>query len=139
MKYKGKELLEITEPQVFSPPKKMLVINELDDAFKEEYVVAIIDNGTNYRVIVEEGTCKFTCYQACYEIPEDPKPRIATRRELSKWLAQGNGEFIQPHVISSNFSYCPGDEDNTVEGHYQVRKWDDTDWHEPDVQYMGIE
>ena len=34
MKYKGIELKEITEPQIFNPPKKMLVWDREQDELK---------------------------------------------------------------------------------------------------------
>lgn len=142
MKYKGIELVEITEPQVFSPPRDMLVVDELDDEPKEKSVVAIIDNGTNHRVIVQEGACKFTCYQLCFEIPEEPKPRRATLRELAKWCAQGNGQIQDANQLNCVFTgldYGPDCDDRAAPDIYKVRKWDDRDWHEPDVQYMGLE
>ena len=140
MKYKGIELVELTKPQIFDPPKKMLVWGDNDkEAYVENiYVIGPSSMDLPVRAISEDGRLGTHCYKHCAEIPE-PKQRIVTHREFSKWLAQGNGEYIEPHVISSNFSYCPGNEDDTVECHYQVRKWDDTEWHEPTVDYMGIE
>ena len=48
MQYKGIELVEIMEPQIFNPPKKMLVWNDLSQKPKEAYVVAIIPNCSAY-------------------------------------------------------------------------------------------
>lgn len=84
------------------------------------------------------------------------KPRRATNRELSKWLGQGHGEYIY-QVDLANYTYTYDDmskvniasntytydgisgEKNEVPSYVKVRKWEDADWHEPTVDYMGIE
>ena len=32
-----------------------------------------------------------------------------------------------------------GYEKQTLQSELRVRKWDDTEWHDPDVEYMSIE
>jgi hypothetical protein len=140
MKYKGKELKEITTPQVFDPPKQMFVWdNDVKcDVPLVQTVYAVIRtvNGTTQVV----GAVSLR-WQHCAEIPEEVKPRRATIREFSKWLAQGKGEYkTGTGLILTSFSYDNGWKiDEPVDSAYMVRKWDDTDWHEPTVDYMGIE
>ena len=74
------------------------------------------------------------------ELPDPPKPRRATNRELSRWLAQGNGEYrdtcIARTLCTANFTYAINKCDNTLEPFIEVRKWNDTEWHEPTVEYL---
>ena len=147
MKYKGIELKQITTSQIFDPPKEMLVWDYVDSAPFKMPVHAIVASKT-FPVIAEEGD-----YQYCAEIPEEPKSRRVTNRELSKWLAKGHGECMNPNsdsysyddlskanLASSTYTYSGISEANKkVPFYVRVRKWDDVDWHEPTVDYMGIE
>ena len=147
MKYKGIELKEITTSQIFDPQKEMLVWNYVDSTPFKVTVHAIVASKT-FPVIAKEGD-----YQYCAEIPEEPKPRRVTNRELSKWLAKGHGECMNPNsdsysyadlskanLSSSTYTYGGISEANKkVPFYVKVRKWDDVDWHEPTVDYMGIE
>lgn len=150
MKYKGIELKEITTSQIFDPPKEMLVWNCAYSTPFKVTVHAIVASKT-FPVIAKEGD-----YQYCAEIPEEPKSRRVTNRELSKWLAKGHGECIN-QVDYANYTYTYDDLSqancasntytydgisggkNEVPSYVKVRKWDDVDWHEPTVDYMGIE
>lgn len=75
-----------------------------------------------------------------HEIPEEPKKR-ATNRQLAKWCAEGNGQihYIGAANTHSFYSYQHEIDEIYVTNDVMVRKWDDTEWHEPDVQYMGLE
>lgn len=129
MKYKGIELKEVTEPQIFNPPKKMLVwghyegITELD-------VYAIV-NRESLPVICENST-----WQYCAEIPE---PMPVTYRELARWLAEGNGEVMWANNVLSNLNYSTDEENKALDESLSVRKWDDKEWHEPTREYLGQE
>ena len=146
MKYKGIELKQITTSQIFDPPKEMLVWNYVDSTPFKMPVHAIVASKT-FPVIAEEGD-----YQYCAEIPEAPKPRRVTNRELSKWLAKGHGErrvLFKGHGEYTNtlccstsyitYEYFLDSAESEVSENILVRKWDDVDWHEPTVDYMGIE
>ena len=131
MKYKGIELKQITPSQIFDPPKEMLVWDYVDSAPFKMPVHAIVASKT-FPVIAEEGD-----YQYCAEIPETPR---VTNRELSKWLAKGHGEYRnQIGAVSNLYIYVDLETDVAVPSYIRVRKWDDADWHEPTVDYMGIE
>ncbi len=143
MQYDGIELKEITESQVFSEPKTMLVWDDNDTMCLLRPVISITAyNGVVGVLAVTDPGTYLAQYAHCAEIPEEPKPRKATKRELSKWLAQGNGEWSMksaPGQIGANTNYgYVADENQYVDDGILVRTWDDTEWHEPDVQYMGI-
>lgn len=138
--YNGMELEEFTEPQIFDPPKRMLVWD--NSANIKIGIVAAILPGVGFPVttIDEDGIIQ-AFHLHCAEIHEAQKPRRATNRELSRWLAQGNGEvlcfdhrtihcFWEYDIVTSGLSACDD---------VKVRKWADTEWHEPDVFYMEIE
>lgn len=139
MKYKGFELKEITKPQIFDPPKEILVWNDSNDPYEEPRV------DTVYAVIAKEpGVTKaigYCCrWEHCAEIPKELKPRRVTNRELAKWLAFGNGEYKNRiNLISTAYTYDESESDVLVDNYFKVRKWDDIEWHEPTIDYMGIE
>ena len=132
MKYKGIELTEVTEPKLFDPPKKMLVwecyenITELD--------VYAITSRKDFPVICENSTWKH-----CAEIPKVPESKLVTYRELARWLSEGNGEVMWSKTICSNWNYSNDDENEALDESFTVRKWDDTEWHKPTREYLGLE
>ena len=132
MEYKGIELKEVTEPQIFDPPKKMLVwgryerITELD-------VYAIVSR-KDFPVICENST-----WRHCAEIPKVPELELVTYRELASWLAEGNGEVMWANNVLSNWNYSTDEESKALEESLSVRKWDDTEWHKPTREYLGLD
>ena len=132
MKYKGIELTEVTEPKLFDPPKKMLVwecyenITELD--------VYAITSRKDFPVICENST-----WGHCAEIPKVPESKLVTYRELARWLSEGNGEVMWSKTICSNWNYSNDDENEALDESFTVRKWDDTEWHKPTREYLGLE
>ncbi|SHH90298.1 hypothetical protein SAMN05720761_13916 [Fibrobacter sp. UWCM] len=117
----------------------MLVWNESYTRPIEKLVCAIIPYRREGSVITRGGA-----FEYCAEIPEEPKPRRATNRELAKWLAQGKGEwgiskFGVIEKAEIGWFYDTGYEKQTLQSELRVRKWDDTEWHEPTVEYMGLE
>lgn len=148
--YNGMELDEVTEPQIFDPPKTMVVWED-DEKPKTAVVIAILAESSNLQYRVAINDCSF--YQHCALIPEKPAPRMATNRELSKWLAQGNGEVLTlmqtanrnpREMVETAWHYFSGEYNETVDYGFEgqrckgVRKWDDAEWHTPDVEYMAI-
>lgn len=140
MQYKGMDLIKITEPQIFDPPKRMLVWNNCSQEPRIDTIYAIGPSCMEYpvRAISDDSRLGTHCYKYCAEIP---KSRRATHRELSKWLAQGNGERTDKNgkYIFTDFGYMQRDEAAFVEDIFLIRKWGDKEWHEPTVDYMGIE
>ena len=137
MIYNGVELKEVTEPQVFDTPTEMLAWNGYNPT--KRMIVAILPGGV--AVDIDKNWLNH-----CAFIPERPAPKRATYRELAKWLAQGNGEFTEgievsgkgPFTKTTNY-YDASLSNSPVNAAAKVRKWEDTEWHEPTVDYMGIE
>lgn len=129
MKYYGIELTEVTEPQVFDPPKKMIVWDN-DVCISYSDVCAIV-NRKGDRVITRYSTWKH-----CAEIPE---AKLATYRELARWLSEGNGEVKDDDVVYSNWNYYNDQENNPIKDSLLVRKWCETEWHKPTREYLGLE
>ena len=141
IKYNGMELEEFVsdKPITFEPAKKMLVWRENSCEPPHEENVLYVNSKYRIVVVLLESGC-VTMFEYCAEIPEKPAPRMATNRELARWLAQGNGEVIDStHYINTYHEYFRCLDKNEVHKTIQVRKWDDTEWHTPDVEYMGIE
>ena len=116
----------------------MLVLDYNPGCLLKADVLAIVNGRENgYPVITKTGA-----YRHCAEIPEEPKPRRATNRELSKWLAKGHGEYSNTVCCTTSYityEYLLDSAESEVSDNILVRKWDDADWHEPTVDYMGIE
>lgn len=137
--YNGMEKLEeITETKVFDEPHDMFVWNNSDNVPTRRSVCAIIPYRHAGSVITTNGA-----YEHCAEIPEKPAPRMATNRELARWLAQGNGELADKtdnyNLAYTNYDYLIDRSEEFVSDSIEVRKWDDTEWHEPTVDYIGLE
>lgn len=71
--------------------------------------------------------------------------RTVTYRELSRWLAQGNGEYCYygddcrcKSDCFNELRYRDEDGDEIVRD-IMVRKWDDTEWYNPIASYLGLE
>lgn len=135
MKYKGIELKEFEsgETVVFDPPKRMLVWDYDDETPTEKDVMAFIPN-RSFKVIEETAL-----FLHCAEIPEVTGQELVTYRELARWLAKGNGEVMLSKSVFSNFNYSNDDENNALDKRFTVRKWDDTEWHKPTREYLGLE
>lgn len=140
--YNGMELQSIAECKVFEEPREMLVWNTSYNGPIEKMVCAIIPYRHEGSVITTSGA-----FEYCAEIPKKSAPRRATNRELAKWLAQGMGEVTEgiedsrgagPYC-SSKLYYSASKSNEVVENHIRVRNWDDTEWHVPTVDYIGIE
>ena len=132
MEYKGIELKEVTEPQIFDPPKKMLVWGRYKN-ITELNVYAIVGR-KDFPVICENST-----WRHCAEIPKVPELELVTYRELARWLSEGNGEVMWANNVLSNWNYSTDEESKALDESLFVRKWDDTEWHKPTREYLGLE
>ena len=130
MEYKGIELKEVTEPQFFNPPKKMLVWDHYGDVV-ELKVYAVVNRGADSFPVI----CQYSTWKHCAEIPES---KSVTYRELSRWIAEGNGEIKYSNTVLTNWNYSIKDENEFVSENFSVRKWDDTEWHKPTREYIGL-
>lgn len=134
MKYKGIELVEETKEQIFDKPQKMVVWDNDEGNAGVVKVLAIISH-REFPVITEISSWKHGA-----KIPEIPEV-LATHRELAKWLAQGNGEMRSGNLTMTftNLAYDFSMADDPIGDHAIVRKWDDTGWHSPTREYLGLE
>ena len=135
MKYKGIELKEFTseKPVIFDPPKLMFVWNDGDNEPSKDNVFAFIPNRC-YPVIGTDDNLDH-----CAEIPE-VMCRRATNRELAKWLVLGNGQYkVSGGRIWTEHHYDIGQDDDACSNFITVRKWCDKEWHEPTLEYLGLE
>ena len=136
MKYKGIKLKEITEPQIFNPPNKMLVWDREQNGIPIEcYVYAIVDRGADSCPVI----CQYATFRHCSNIPVITEPELVTYRELAHWLAKGNGEVKNANTIFPNWNYLDDQENCIVKDSLYVRKWDETKWHKPTREYLGLE
>ena len=137
--YNGMELEEVTEPQIFDPPKTAVVWDDNGPTERKNEsitkVFAILSKKhTEWPVVTMNSR-----FGHCALLPEKTAARMATNRELARWIAQGNGELKDIiDVTITFFSYPNGLENTEVRNGIKVRKWDDTEWHAPTVDYLGI-
>ena len=71
---------------------------------------------------------------------EQPVVEVGTRlqnRHLSLWLAKGYGEFryVADLNVFTDYCYNNNEEHATVADNILVRKWEDTEWYEPTLEY----
>ena len=135
MKYKGIELKEFEseKPVIFDPPKRMLVWDYDDETPTEVEVLAFIPNRC-LRAIEQ-----MSVYRHCAEIP-DTGSEFATNRELAKWVSNGNGQIhFSGGTVWTVYNYDFGQDDDACSTFVKVRKWSDKEWHEPTLDYLGLE
>ena len=66
-----------------------------------------------------------------------PKTRRMTNKELSRWLAEGNGErvdVITKYVSANYVLYAEGKDNEACDEDIRIREWDSDEWHEPLVE-----
>jgi hypothetical protein len=71
-----------------------------------------------------------------HAMPERTKRRM-TNRELARWIAQGNGQAKDinvPVVTLRGLVYDEADDDKPCPSYLAIRGWDETEWHEPEVE-----
>ena len=140
MIYNGKKLKRITEPQVFEPPKKMFVWDDCNEHPQVREVVAILPPCQLQRRVFTYGGVGWQ-YCAEFEEQSEYKPRRATYLEFSRWLSQGNGQVhtdSRDGMTDTAIVYDDTCDDSPVRDGLQARKWGDTEWHEPTIDYLGI-
>lgn len=82
-------------------------------------------------------------YQICYVV-EEPTEGRCTYKELARWVAKGEGVWTwggttSAQSVFTELTFIEYDWDEPVpKNAYLIRKWDDTGWHEPTKEYMGI-
>lgn len=135
MNYKGIELQEITEPQIFDPPKPMFVWDEDWNEPKIWEVWSIAPPSAKQRCPVYTITCN---WKHCAEIPEQKR---ATYLQLMEWLAKGNGmwKIRDTNNILSHFPLSEESLDEDVEDDILIRSFGSNEWLEPTLKNMGME
>ena len=138
MKYNGIELEPITKPQIFDPPKEMLVWDSKDDSPIVRRVWGIAPKEVHHtypvRCVNPMG------YQYCAEIPQH-KPKRATYSQLVEWLAKGNGVWKSIEAGYLSDSLCPHENilEKEVDDNTRIRPFGTTEWLEPTLENMGME
>jgi hypothetical protein len=138
--YNGMELEEITKPQIFDPPKKCVVFDSYDEKKSViKNVVAVLPASFNecggiLSVITEEKQY----WKHCALLPDPPKPRRATWLEVARWCATGNGLVYDTYrdKIDTGIMFKSFEGSESIMDEIKVRRWDDTEWHEPTVDYL---
>lgn len=145
MIYNGKALVPIITTDVQGLPKKMLVWDSNCHHSEERTVLALIKDKFDviYAIAQCESRTGVGVWHYCAEIP---KVRVATNSELSQWLAKGNGEVrleseqhLDKKYVYTHWNYDYIDANKTVSSLILVKKFEDTEWHEPTVDYLGIQ
>ena len=134
MKYNGKEITPITKPQIFDPPREMLVWDSCSTLPRIEVVCAITKRNF-YQVITLD-----TYYEYCAEIPEEPKPKRATNIQLMEWLAKGNGvyRFSENSGLRMDIAVADGSANTVLNPDIQILPFGTTEWLEPTLDNMGM-
>ena len=140
--YNGMELEEITEPQIFDPPKLCLCFN--DEGYSNKWWVSAILPKSSKRIYpivayTTDGTP--AAAKHCAEIPEEPKPRRATWKQLAYWLMDGKGLVVDEYTsrVDTGVFFNRIELNEEVSERFKVMRRDDTEWHEPTLEYMGLE
>lgn len=72
-------------------------------------------------------------------VEEEEKPTRLNWYMLAMWLAKGNGQAhssnLEDDMIITSLNYNPLFGADTLDNSWQVRRWDDTEWHEPTLEY----
>jgi hypothetical protein len=72
MQYKGMNLIKIIEPQIFDPPKRMLVwnANDREPCIDTIYAIGPSSMLSPVRAISDDGRLGTHCYECCADIPK---------------------------------------------------------------------
>lgn len=140
--YNGMELEEFNpnETVAFNPPIKCVGWNSENVKVEFELSSALSKEIWNHRFIGKSKDDYPVAFMFCAILPEKPAPRRATWMELAKWCATGKGLVYDTNRdrIDSGIMFKPDNEHEPIMDELKVRKWDDKEWHTPDVEYMGI-
>lgn len=137
MKWNGIELVEITEPEAYKKPREMLVWGTNDAFAHKERISAVTLQNTGVYAVSWHGNL----FPHCAKIPEKPKPRRATWKELAYWLMDGKGLVVDENTsrVDTGVFFNRVDLDAEVSDNLKVMRRDDADWHKPTVDYLGLE
>lgn len=138
--YNGMELEEFTsnEPVAFPEGTKAICwdCDIYNEGFRPEVDIVAFIPYLKDPVLTRDYLNNYSPYRHCALLPDPPKPRRSTNRELARWIAEGKGEILVPHCVTQHVSYAVGQDNKECASGQQVRKWSDTEWHEPTVDYL---
>jgi hypothetical protein len=146
--YNGMELEEFTSDKPVAFPEGTRAVFWEDDIAKDifrfegeiiSYLPYLKDPAVPFNCIMHNGS--HATFGHCAILPDPPKPRRATWLEVSRWCATGNGFVYDSDrdKIDTGIMFKPSNESEPIVDVIKVRKWEDTEWHEPTVDYMGLE
>jgi hypothetical protein len=98
--------------------------------FDSDCLLGINDEFCFYRFVTEQGR-----YVLAYLVSEPEKKRRMTNYELAKWLAEGNGQKREGenNFLYTTYAYKDDDSKPCRKG-VIIRGWNETEWHEPEVE-----
>ena len=138
--YNGMELEEFTSDKTvaFNPPIKCVGWNNKDVKVEFELSSALSKDIWIHRFIGKSKDGNPVAFMSCALLPDPPKPRSATWLEVARWCATGNGLVYDTDrdKIDTGIMFKPVNENEQIMESIKVRKWSDTEWHEPDVDYL---
>ena len=141
--YNGMDLEELNPDKSvsFNPPIKCVGWNNKDVKVEFELSSALSKDIWNHRFIGKSKDGNPAAFMFCALLPDPPKPRRATWLEVARWCATGNGLVYDTDrdKIDTGIMFKPSNEHEPIMDEIRVRKWSDTEWHEPTVDYMGLE
>lgn len=108
------------------------ILDALEQGKQIEWYDSIYNTWRDLEVNHEKPNFNFI-----HRIKTETEETLLTNRELSKWLAQGKGEFTKESWGSANvtLSYSKAHGDESVDCSLLIRKWSDTEWHKPTREY----
>jgi hypothetical protein len=146
--YNGMELEEFTSDKPVAFPEGTKAICWDSDIYEEEGfrseldIVAFIPYLKD-PVLTRDRLNDYqdSPYRHCALLPDPPKPRRATWLEVARWCATGNGLVHDTYRdnIDTGIMFKSFEGDEPIIDEIKVRKWSDTEWHEPTVDYIRLE
>lgn len=109
----------VPKPEEISKPFKVLQLcPHINDS---KAMLAFVDNGKEAYIMETTGLTLVR------------ESRRMTNRELSEYLATGKGQacISAGGVVTTNYAYDKGDDDEACDSKYIIRGWNETEWHEP--------
>lgn len=133
MKYNKETVIECTEPQVFCPPREMLV---WDDYITEPIVKPVVaisrkHNGELFCVTVSSDGELTAKWKYCGEIPSIRDTPV-TWMQLASWLCKGFGvvKDVNTGKIDTGVIFRETSSGEQVDG-LVVKRFGDLNWHTP--------
>lgn len=77
------------------------------------------------------------CYEYKMVLEEAEPSNMLTFIQLTEWLARGNGQVMSElrNLVFTSLGYDPKQDDLESPDGWLVRRWGDTEWHKPTMDY----